>query len=89
MKEKELRLQVVKLARQSGYYVVYPDCMEDIGIPDLLLVKNNHNPIFIELKTLKGKVSSLQAAKIRELTDKGLHAYVIRSVNEFQQLIRE
>lgn len=87
MKEKELRAQVVNIARQSGYYVIYPDCMEDIGIPDILLLKNNHKPLFIELKTLQGKVSSIQAAKIRELNDKELDAYVIRSIDEFNNVI--
>lgn len=87
MKEKELRKQVVNLAQQSGYYVVYPDCMEDIGMPDLLLVKDNHKPLFIELKTKAGKVSDRQVLKHKELRDKKLNVYVVRSLDEFKRLI--
>lgn len=87
LKEQYLRRSIVELARRAGYYVIYPDCMEDIGIPDLLLIKKDVQSIFIELKTSTGKVKKRQEAKHKELIDQGLNVYVIRSINAFNLLI--
>jgi Holliday junction resolvase len=41
------------------------------GIPDLLALKHNETPYFIEVKTSTGKVSPLQSYRMEELKKEG------------------
>ena len=47
------------------------------------------SPIFIELKTQKGRVSPAQKAVQAELTEAGCHVQTCRSIDDVQQFLEE
>jgi Holliday junction resolvase len=46
------------------------------GIPDLLCLKKNETPLFIEVKTKTGVVSEIQKYRIKELKKFGFDAII-------------
>lgn len=79
------------LERSCGRIAKHRDCLwlkieRRKGWPDRLLIKRGVY-IWVELKTASGRLSPLQI-KIREmLSRKGLRYEVVRSVQEFKELL--
>ena len=71
MSEGQVQSKKIKELEEQGYYVIKLMKTNKNGIPDLIALKENETPYFIEVKTKKGKVSPLQAYRIEELKKLG------------------
>lgn len=80
MTEQQLQTKIIKAYEQKGWYVIRLIKTNKNGIPDLLCLKNGERPLFIEVKTEKGKLSALQTFRLNELNELGFDAIECRSV---------
>lgn len=59
--------------------------LSEPGTPDLMLFKQTATGLhimFFEIKTPTGKVTSLQAQKMKDLSRYGAHCYTVRSLDD-------
>jgi len=73
--------KVIKLMESKGYYVLKLSKTNKQGIPDLLCLKKDEVPFFIEVKTDKGVVSALQLYRQKELKELGFKSIIINNTN--------
>jgi hypothetical protein len=81
MKEQQIQSKVIKLMESKGYYVLKLSKTNKQGIPDLLCLKKDEPPFFIEVKTDKGVVSALQLYRQKELKELGFKSIIINNTN--------
>lgn len=74
MTEQQVQTQIIKSFEEKGWYVIKLIKTNKNGIPDLLCLKDNEKPLFIEVKNEKGKLSELQKYRINELNRLGFDA---------------
>lgn len=74
--EDILRKEVQKLGGRA-YKFVSPG---NEGVPDRIVIFPGTTPIFVELKTEKGRLSKLQKVQLKRLEDLGQNVTVIRGV---------
>jgi Holliday junction resolvase len=77
MSEASYQRKLIKEYEKNGWYVIRLITTNKSGIPDLLCLKENETPTFIEVKATKGKTSKLQDFRIKELINNGFHAIVL------------
>jgi Holliday junction resolvase-like predicted endonuclease len=82
MKEQQIQSKVIKLMESKGYYVLKLSKTNKQGIPDLLCLKKDEPPFFIEVKTDKGVVSALQLFRQKELKELGFKSIIIKNILE-------
>lgn len=70
MTEANYQKKLIKQYEAEGYYVLKLIRTNKNGIPDLLVLKAEEPPLFIEVKAAKGKVSKLQQFRINEINKK-------------------
>ena len=75
MKEQDYQSKVIKRFEKNGYYVINLIKTNKSGISDLLALKNGEPPIFIEMKSLVGKLSRLQEYRLQEQKSMGFKVY--------------
>ena len=78
MTEQQIQSKKIKQLESDGYYVIKLSKTNKNGIPDLLAIPKNSDVIFIECKTNKGIVSSLQEYRMKELNGHGIKTEVHR-----------
>lgn len=88
MLEKDLQSKIVHLCRKHAILAVKVDSTSSRGWPDLTLVLPCGTVLFVELKTPRGRLSELQKHVIGKLEANNANVYVIRSIDEFRQLLR-
>ena len=57
------------------------------GFPDLIVILPNGKIFFIEMKDDKGKQSEAQIECEKFMKERGIEYYLIRSIDEFKELI--
>lgn len=77
MTEQQNQSKIIKRYEKDGYFVIKLIKTNKNGIPDLLCLKSNESPLFIEVKKTGGVLSELQKYRIKELTDLNLKAIVL------------
>jgi hypothetical protein len=82
MKEQQIQSKVIKLMESKGYYVLKLSKTNKQGIPDLLCLKKDEPPFFIEVKTDKGVVSALQLYRQKELKELGFKSIIVKNILE-------
>lgn len=80
MKESELQAKIIKHYEAKGYLVIKIIQTNKNGIPDLLLIKEDVHPFFIEVKTEQGKLSDLQKYRIKQLEKYGCKTEVLNKI---------
>jgi Holliday junction resolvase len=78
MTEQQIQSKRIKQLEAEGYYVLKLIKTNKNGIPDILAIPPNAPVIFSEVKTLKGKLSSLQEYRLKELDKYGFGTEVYR-----------
>jgi len=78
MTESQFQSKIIKEYESEGWFVLKLIKTNKNGIPDLLCLKKNKDPLFIEVKAKKGIVSKLQEYRIKELIKNGFQAFVKR-----------
>lgn len=92
MLEKEIEKRLVKGIKKLGgkaYKFVSPG---NAGVPDRIVILPDKQPIFIELKAEKGKLTELQKNQLKKLVDLGQRVevlYGVDDVNWFLDLCEE
>ena len=75
MKEQDYQKKISDKLEKDGWYVIKLIKTNKNGIPDLIAIKEDKT-IFIECKTLKGKLSKIQEFRLEELKAKGIDCFV-------------
>jgi len=75
MKEQDYQKKISDKLEKDGWYVIKLIKTNKNGIPDLIAIKEDKT-IFIECKTLKGKLSKIQEFRLDELKAKGIDCFV-------------
>ena len=76
MLESKYQKKISDDLTEGGYFVTNLIKTNRNGIPDLLALKINEPPLYIECKTPKGKLSKIQEFRLDELTGYGFNCYV-------------
>ena len=75
MKEQDYQKKISDKLEKEGWYVIKLIKTNKNGIPDLIAIKEDKT-IFIECKTLKGKLSKIQEFRLDELKANGIECFV-------------
>jgi len=75
MKEQDYQKKISDKLEREGWYVIKLIKTNKNGIPDLIAIKEDKT-MFIECKTLKGRLSKIQEYRIKELTSFGIDCFV-------------
>lgn len=76
MKESDYQKRISDDFTKKGYFVTNLIKTNRNGIPDLLALKINEPPLYVECKTPNGKLSKIQEFRLNELTDYGFNCFV-------------
>lgn len=76
MSEAKHQRKLIKQLETDGWYVIKLIKTNKNGIPDILALKENEKPYFIEVKGVNGIVSKLQEYRIKELKKQGFKAEI-------------
>ena len=75
MKEQDYQKRISDDLTKEGYFVMNLIKTNKNGIPDLLALKFDEPPLFIECKDFGNKPSPTQRYRLNELTDKGFNCF--------------
>ena len=87
MRESKIQQKVLHFCKQNAILAVKVDSTSSRGFPDLTCVLPNGTVLFVELKTDTGRLSKLQQHTIGKLEKNNANVHVIRSPEEFKELI--
>lgn len=87
MREANLQQKIKQISSQHDIICVKVDSTSSRGWPDLTCVLPNGTVLFVELKTATGRLSKLQEYMIAKLKTNKANVYVIRSTEEYLDLI--
>lgn len=79
---KSIMNELIKKMEANGYYVIKLAKTNKAGIGDLLCLKKDEPPFFIEVKTDKGVVSPLQLFRQKELRELGFKSIIVKNILE-------
>lgn len=89
MKESEIEKILVREVKKLGgiaYKWVSPG---NDGVPDRIVIFPERNPVFVELKTDKGRLTALQEVQIRRLEKLGQDVTVIYGLDGLSQFFQD
>ena len=89
MTEREIEKKLVDGVRKLGgraYKFVSPG---NDGVPDRIVVLPGISPVFVELKTETGRLSSLQNVQIKKLKDLGQDVQVLYGLEDVKRFLEE
>lgn len=89
MLEKDIEKILVAEVRKLGgraYKWVSPG---NDGVPDRIVILPGRPPIFVELKTERGRLSSLQRVQCRRLKDLGQDVRVVYGIDGLSQFFQD
>ena len=78
MTEQQIQKKRIDQLEAEGYYVIKLIKTNKNGIPDIVAIPPNCGVIFSEVKTTKGRVSTLQEYRLKELKKHGLETEIYR-----------
>ena len=88
MNEQTIQKKIIKHLESIGAYVIKIVVAQRSGIPDLICCYRGKF-IALEVKSETGKVSALQTYNIQKIKEQDGHAYVVRSVEEVKDIIKQ
>lgn len=89
MAEREIEKKLVDGVRKLGgraYKFVSPG---NDGVPDRIVVLPGISPVFVELKTETGRLSSLQNVQIKKLKDLGQDVRILYGLEDVKRFLEE
>ncbi len=86
--ERDFQQTVVETARALGYrvYHTFDSRRSEPGYPDLTLVRPGRPPVWLELKTEKGRLTDKQREWVELLLSAGCEVHVVRP-DDFDQIV--
>lgn len=89
MLEKEVEKYLVREVKKIGgvsFKFISPG---NAGVPDRIVILPMGKVLFVELKTDKGKLSKLQTAQIRKISELGAEVKVLYGIEGVRKFINE
>ena len=89
MRERDMERILVDEVRKLGgraYKWVSPG---NDGVPDRIVVLPGREPVFVELKSETGRLTSLQEVQIGRLQDLGQDVRVVRGIDGLSQFFQD
>lgn len=89
MLEKEVEKYLVREVKKIGgvsFKFISPG---NAGVPDRIVILPMGKVVFVELKTDKGKLSKLQTAQIRKISELGAEVKVLYGIEGVRKFINE
>lgn len=89
MTEREIEKKLVDGVRKLGgraYKFVSPG---NDGVPDRIVILPGISPVFVELKTETGRLSSLQNVQIKKLKDLGQDVRILYGLEDVKRFLEE
>lgn len=74
----KFQTKVIKDYEKQGYYIIKLTVTNKNGIADLLCLKANETPLFVECKEKTDTVKPLQEYRRRELIELGFNAIILQ-----------
>lgn len=87
MKESEIEKYLTKGVKELGGRSFKWESPGNNGVPDRIVILKDRNPIFVELKTEKGKLSPVQGIQINRLRSLGQHVWVLYGIKDVQNFL--
>lgn len=87
MREKDIEAVLVREVKRMGGRAYKWTSPGNDGVPDRIVILPNRNPIFVELKTEKGKLSELQRVQIRRLRELGQDVRVLYGLDAVERFL--
>lgn len=87
MREKDIEAVLVREVKRMGGRAYKWTSPGNDGVPDRIVILPNRNPIFVELKTEKGKLSELQRVQIRRLQELGQDVRVLYGLDAVERFL--
>lgn len=90
--ERFSQLGCIPIRQQSGLFYnreLQPVRIGINGLPDYLILINDRKCFWVEMKTPKGKLREDQERFHKFLHSIGHHVYVVRSVEEVDEIVRK
>lgn len=88
MLESKLQSNMIKYAKGYNFITLKIIRCNINGMSDLILLKNGKTT-FVEVKTEKGVQSEMQKYVCKQLESKGFEYHLVRSMEEFKELIKK
>lgn len=89
MREASIEKRLRKKIRKIGGEALKFTSPGMNGVPDRLVLLPGGRAIFIELKTINGKLSRIQEVRIRQLKKLGFRVECFNSISQIDQFIEE
>lgn len=89
MRESVLQANIVRKLRNKGWLIYKWVSPGRRGVPDLICFAPGGQCVAIEVKTPTGRVSKFQARCIEQLTAQGVPSFVVRSIDEVEQICED
>lgn len=86
MLERNLEKRCVNYAKDKNWICVKQTAEHCRGVPDRLFIKNG-NIFFVEFKSIRGKMTELQAMFKKQLENNGVFVVVVSNFEQFKSLI--
>lgn len=81
MREKDIeKILVLEVKKLGGRAYKWTSPGND-GVPDRIVIFPNRAPVFVELKTEKGRLTPLQAVQIERLQELGQAVFVAKGID--------
>lgn len=80
--ESKIQSKIIALLKADNWIVVKTIVLNDSGYPDIFAFRNKET-LFVEVKSEKGVLSTLQKYRIERLKNEGFNVYVCHSVADF------
>jgi len=87
LSEKTIEKYLIKLCKEEGWECIKLIDQGRAGFPDRTVLKAMGDHFFVEVKREDGKVSKIQAHRIRKLRLLGHRVYVPHSKDEIDRLM--
>ena len=88
MLEKNLESKIVKIAKELGYLTYKFSSPSHKGVPDRIFINPNGFIFFIEFKSTKGKLTTLQKKTKKTLEDNCVKVFLIKTVEEGTKILK-
>jgi len=84
--ESSIQGKIMKHGKNNGWIMIKTIRLSESGYPDIFCFKNGIT-IFVEVKNETNKMSELQKVRQQQLRVQGFVCEVIRSLDEFKELL--
>ena len=89
MLERDIERQLCRIVKERGgltYKFVSPNSP---GVPDRIVITPDGAVFFVELKTLKGKLSPIQRWQISEMKKRKTNVRIVKGIEGVKEFVEE